>query len=163
MKRSVAYSQVHISKLMSPSHIHPVGRVHAGDIMQIMYDAARKVANKHAGTDVTAIRVDEMVFLSPIRVGAVISCHAYLTFVGKTSMDIEVNLYVEGLEPSKAALTSYFTMVALDANQNPTPCPELDLITEAEKVRFEDGKQRYNRRHQSIDTSLSHSTDKNNH
>ena len=94
--------------------------------MQIMYDAARDVASKHADTNVTAIRVDEMVFLSPIRVGTVISCHAYLAFTGKTSMDVKVNLYVEGLEPSKAALTSYFTMVALDKNQHPTTFPELD-------------------------------------
>lgn len=147
MKKSVAYSEVHISKLISPSHTHPGGRVHAGEIMQLMYDAAQKVANKHAGTDVTAIRVDEMVFLHPLRVGTVISCHAYLTFVGKTSMDVEVSLYTEGLQPSKAALISYFTMVALDDNQHPTAVPELEVTTDAEKLRYQEGEQRYNLHH----------------
>lgn len=147
MKKSIAYSEVRISKLVSPSHTHPGGRVHAGEIMQTMYDAAQKVASKHAGTDVTAIRVDEMVFLHPLRVGTVISCHAYLTFVGKTSMDVEVRLYVEGLEPSKAALISYFTMVALDDNQQPTIVPKLEIKTDAEKLRYEEGRQRYNIHH----------------
>jgi acyl-CoA hydrolase len=145
--KNVAYSEVHISKLISPSHTHPGGRVHAGEIMQTMYDAAQKVASKHAGMDVTAIRVDEMIFLHPLRVGTVISCHAYLTFVGKTSMDVEVSLYVEGLEPSKAALISYFTMIALNDQQQPTPVPELKVITVAEKARYNEGKQRYNLHH----------------
>jgi len=147
MKKTIAYSEVHISKLMSPSHTHPTGRIHAGQIMQIMYDAARKVSSKHAGSDVTAIRVDEMVFLHPLRVGTVLTCNACLTFVGKTSMDVEVNVYVEGLEPSKAALTSYFTMVALDEHQQPTLVPALELTTEAEKVRYAEGKQRYTLHH----------------
>lgn len=147
MKKNVADSEVHISKLINPSHKFPGGRVHAGEIMQIMYDAARQVATKHAGTTVTAIRVDEMVFLHPMRVGTVLTCHAYITFIGKTSMDIEVNLYVEGLEPSKAALTSYFTMVALDEQNHPVTVPELNLTTDAEKIKFEAGKQRYTLHH----------------
>jgi len=148
MNKTIAYSEVHISKLISPSYTYPTGRVHAGEIMQIMYDAARKVAIKHAGSrDVTVIRVDEMVFLHPMCVGTVLTCHACLTFVGKTSMDVEVNVYVEGLGASKAALTSYFTMIALDEHQHPTPVPKLELITEAEKRRFTEGEQRYNLHH----------------
>lgn len=147
MKKNIAYSEVHISKLISPSHTHPGGRVHAGEIMQMMYDAAQQVASKHAGTDVTAIRVDEMIFLHPLRVGTVISCHAYLTFVGKTSMDVEVSLDVEGLGPSKAALISYFTMVALDDNQQPTSVPKLEVITKAEQLRYDEGKKRYELHH----------------
>jgi len=149
MKKTIAYSEVHISKLMSPSYAYPAGRVHAGEIMQIMYDAAKKVASKHACSDVTAIRVDEMVFLHPLRVGTVLTCNAYLTFVGKTSMDVEVNIYVEGLGLSKSALTSYFTMVALDENHQPTPVPELELVTEVEKDRYAEGKQRYTLHHAS--------------
>jgi len=150
MKKNVSYSEVNISKLISPSPAQPTGRVHAGEIMQMMYDAARKVASKHAGTDVTAVRVDEMIFLHPLRVGTVITCHACLTFVGKTSMDVEVSLYVEGLEPSKAALKSYFTMVALDDSQHPIAVPELELTTDAEKKRFEEGRQRYHLHHKNI-------------
>lgn len=154
MKKTVAYSEVHISKLVSPSPKYPTGRVHAGEMMQLMYDTARQAATKHAGTHVTAIRVDEMVFLHPARVGTVLTCHAYLTFTGKTSMDIEVNLYVEGLEPSKAALTSYFTMVALDEHHQPTIVPELELTNDAERIRFQEGKERYTLHHTAKKNSL---------
>ncbi|WP_425058253.1 hypothetical protein SCACP_28970 [Sporomusa carbonis] len=144
MKHTIAHSQIHFSKLMSASHSHPAGRVYAGEIMQLMYNAAHKVASRHAGTDVTAVRVDEMVFLNPIQVGTVISCHAFLTHVGRTSMEVEVNLYLEGLSATKPALSAFFVMIALDENQRPTPVPGLELTNETERLRFKEGRQRYN-------------------
>lgn len=116
MKHSIAYSEVHSSKIMSASPSHPAGRVYAGEIMQMMYNVAHKVASQHSSTDVTAARVDEIVFLHPILVGTVISCHALLTYVGRTSMEVKVNLYLEGIPSTEPAFTAYFVMVALDDN-----------------------------------------------
>lgn len=147
MKHPVAYSEVHVTKILSASPSHPAGRVYAGEIMQLMYDTAHKAAYQHAGTDVTAVRVDEMVFLTPLHVGSAVSCHALLTHVGKTSMEIQVNLYIEGLFETKPALSAYFVMVALSQQQQPTTVPELELITEEEKIRFEAARQRYLQHH----------------
>jgi acyl-CoA hydrolase len=146
MPKTVADSEVRFSKQMIPPRAKPVGRVHAGDIMQLMYNAAHKVAHKHAGCDVTAVRVDEMVFLRPLYKGAVVRAHAFLTFVGRTSMEVEVNLYDEDLADSKAVLTAYFVMVALDEAQRPKPVPPLLLASITEKARFAAGQERYSSR-----------------
>jgi acyl-CoA hydrolase len=142
MSKTVAQSETHFSKLISPSQSNPAGRVYAGEIMQIMYNAAHKVAHQHSDSDVTAAKVDEMVFLHPAFVGTVITCHAFLTFVGKTSMEVEVNLYSEGLSPTTPILSSYFVMVAMDEH-HPKAVPALELTNDAERARFEAGKQRY--------------------
>lgn len=142
MKHPVSYSEYHFSKIVNASTSHPAGRVYAGEIMQMLYNAAHRVAQHHSGTEVTAVRIDEMVFLTPIHVGNVISCHAKLTYVGNTSMEVEVNLYLDALHGNKPALSAYFVMVALNADQQPTPVPALDLISELERARFEAGRQR---------------------
>ncbi len=144
MSQSVADSEIRFSQL--PSRIKPLGRVHAGDIMQMMYDAAHKVAQKHSGTDVTAVKVEEMVFLHPLHKGDMLTVHAFLTFVGKTSMEVGVNLYVSDLPEEKVALTACFVMVALDGKQRPSPVPPLLLTSEAEKIRFAEGRRCYDAR-----------------
>lgn len=144
MSQSVADSEIRFSQL--PSRIKPLGRVHAGDIMQMMYDAAHKVAQKHSGTDVTAVKVEEMVFLHPLHKGDMLTVHAFLTFVGNTSMEVGVNLYVSDLPEEKVALTACFVMVALDGKQRPSPVPPLLLTSEAEKIRFAEGRRRYDAR-----------------
>ncbi|MDR7868632.1 MAG: acyl-CoA thioesterase [Sporomusaceae bacterium] len=143
MAKTVADSEVRFSKNLVPTRAHPGGRVNAGEIMQMMYNAAHKAAQKHSGTDVTAIAVDEMVFLNPLHVGSVVTVHAFLTFTGRTSMEVEVNLYLEDLPTTKAVLTSYFVMVALDEQQRPVAVPALQLTGDEEENRFAEGQRRY--------------------
>ncbi len=112
----------------------------------MLYNAAHKVAQKHAGSDVTAIRVEEMLFLQPLHYGSLVAGHAFLTFVGNTSMEVKVDLYLDDWVDSSPLLTSYFVMVALDENQHPKQVPALELVDAQEKELFEEGKQRYQQR-----------------
>lgn len=131
---------------MLSSRTKLAGRVRAGEIMQMLYNAAHKVAQKHAGSDVTAIRVEEMLFLKPLHYGSLVAGHAFLTFVGNTSMEVKVDLYLDDWIDSSPLLTSYFVMVALDENQHPKKVPALELIADQEKELFAEGKQRYQQR-----------------
>ncbi len=146
MAKTVADSEVRFSKQIVPTRANPGGRVHAGEIMQMLYNAAHKAAQKHSGTDVTAVAVDEMVFLHPLHMGTVVTAHAFLTFTGKTSMEVEVNLYTEDLPETTAVLTAYFVMVALDAQQHPIPVPALEPKNDDERKRFDEGQRRYGAR-----------------
>lgn len=143
--KTVADSEVRFVKQLIPTRSKPAGRMLAGDLMQVMYDAAHKVAHKHSGTDVTAVKVDEMVFLHPLHKGNALTVHAFLTFVGKSSMEVAVKVSVSDLPRNEEALTAYFVMVALN-EQRPTPVLPLQLATEAEKARFAEGQRRYNSR-----------------
>lgn len=146
MSLSVKYSEHRFSKVMLSSRAKLAGRVRAGEIMQMLYNAAHKVAQKHAGSDVTAIRVEEMLFLKPLHYGSLVTGHAFLTFVGNTSMEVKVNLYLDDWVDASPLLTSSFVMVALDDNQQPKKVPALELSDDQEKERFEAGKQHYQQR-----------------
>lgn len=131
---------------MQPDQANPSGNVHGGEIMKLMDNAAYVVAQRHARTNVVTARVDELIFHQPIYVGNLVTCHAFLTFVNRSSMEVVVTVEVENLfseAPAKCALTAYFTMVALNVGGRPLSVSPLKLVTEEEQVRFEEGRQRH--------------------
>jgi len=133
---------------MLPSQANPAGNVHGGEIMKMMDTAAGVVAKRHARTNVVTARVDQLIFNRPIYVGNLVTCHAHLTFVGRSSMEVAVRVDVEDLDnemPNICALTAYFTMVSLNSNGRSVAVPPLNLVSEEERARFEEGRQRHER------------------
>lgn len=144
--KTIGDSAVDISMVMLPHQANVAGNVHGGEIMKLMDNAAYVVAHRHARSNVVTARVDELTFHQPIYVGNLVNCHAHLSFVGKSSMEVSVVVEVEDLfkdAPRKCALTALFTMVSLNAGGHTCAVPALELTTDAERVRFEEGKLRY--------------------
>lgn len=144
--KTVASSALIMSVVMQPDQANPSGNVHGGEIMKLMDNAAYVVAQRHARTNVVTARVDELIFHQPIFVGNLVTCHAFLTFVNRSSMEVVVTVEVEDLfseASAKAALSAYFTMVALNVGGKPLSVSPLKLETEEEKIRFEAGQQRH--------------------
>lgn len=144
--KTVADSAVVMSEVMQPHQANPRGNVHGGEIMKLMDNAAYVVAHRHARTNVVTARVDELTFHEPIYVGNLVTCHAYLTFVGRSSMEVAVFVDVEDLyseNSTKKALSAYFTMVALNAGGKTIAVSPLELQSEEEQRRYEEGKKRY--------------------
>jgi acyl-CoA hydrolase len=144
--KTVAHSRAIMSQVMLPSQANPAGNVHGGEIMKMMDTTAYVVAARHAHTNIVTARLDELVFHTPIYVGALVTCKGEIIFVGRTSMEVFVTVEAEYLEeekPPQVALTAYFTMVSLDENGVPCQVPRLILTTPEEKKRFQEGKERY--------------------
>jgi acyl-CoA hydrolase len=144
--KTIRESAVTMSMVMLPHQANVAGNVHGGEIMKLMDNAAYVAAHKHARANVVTARVDELIFHQPIYVGNLVTCHAHLTFVGKSSMEVSVvveveDLYKEGSQ--KCALTALFSMVALNAGGHPTTVPPLELITEQEQLVFAEAEKRY--------------------
>jgi acyl-CoA hydrolase len=134
-----------MSQLMLPSQANVAGNVHGGEIMKLMDSAAGSVARKYARSNVVTARVDELQFHEPIFVGALVTVTATVAYVGKTSMEVVVTVDVEDLESDsepKRALSSYFTMVALDKHGRPREVPPLQPETEEEKLLYEEIRRR---------------------
>ena len=146
MSKTIDYSKTVMSQVMMPNHANSEGNVHGGEIIKLMDNAAYVVARKHARYNVVTARVDELQFHLPVYVGNLITCQAKLVFVGNSSMEVSVKVKVENLDSDKSprtALTAFFTMVALDDEENPVSVPDLELKTEAQKQAFVEGRQRY--------------------
>lgn len=139
-------SEIVISSLMLPNRLNAAGKVHGGEIMKMMDEAAGISAMKHAGSNAVTARVDELMFKYPIHVGELVICHAKVIYVGRTSMEVLVRADVDNFlkgEPVKTALTALFTLVALDDNGRPREVPKLVLESDEEYRLFEEGKSRH--------------------
>ncbi len=144
-ERTVGHSSVVMAQLMLPHQANLAGYVHGGEVMKIMDNAAGVVAARHAHTNVVTVRVDNIFFLKPVRVGDVLLVHASLTFVGHSSMEIRVEVETENIaqEKKQKALTANFIYVSLDKTGKPTEVPPLLITTEEEERLFKEGRQRY--------------------
>lgn len=138
-------TKIVMSQVMLPSQANVAGNVHGGEIMKLMDTAAGAVAKKYARGNVVTARVDELQFHLPVFVGAMVTMTATIAYVGRTSMEVVVTVDVEDLESVTEpirALSSYFTMVALDKAGKPRPLPPLLLETEEEKELYEEAKRK---------------------
>ena len=61
-----------------------------------------------------------------------------ITYVRRTSMEVQADTYIEDLEERRTHINqAFFTMVALDENDRPAPVPGLILETEEERAAWE--------------------------
>ena len=77
---------------MGVAQANLMGNVHGGEIMKLIDTAAGIAASRHAGGPAVTVSLDQMSFLSPVRVGNVVFVHASVDDVGRTSMDVSVGL-----------------------------------------------------------------------
>ena len=146
MKKTVKESKICIGNLMEPQQANVSGNVHGGEIMKLMDNTAGIVAHRHARSNTVTARVDGLEFIKPIHIGNLVTFEGRLTYVGRSSMEVLVEVYVEDLEvenSKKLALTGYFTMVALDEEEGPKKVPELLPETPEEEKLFSQGEERY--------------------
>lgn len=143
--RSVAYSRSSTRRLMELIDANAHGNVHGGVIMRMVDESAAIVAIKHSQcpTVVTA-RVDRFDFLAPAYIGNVVTINCEMNYVGRTSMEVGVEVMAEDLITGEVRhiASSYVIYVALGANGKPTPVPPLVPADDAEKALIERARRR---------------------
>lgn len=134
--KSVNYSRTTITELMIPAYANFGGKIHGGILLSLMDKVAYACASKHAGTYVVTVTVEGVHFLQPIEVGELVSLHASINYVGRSSMVVGIRVIAENVRTGtqKHTNTSYFTMVAKDDQGKPTEVPPL-LLEDKEDIR----------------------------
>jgi len=141
-----------LAAMMLPSQANSRGTVHGGEIMKMMDSSAVAAAVKFCKIGVVTARVDELQFMHPIHIADYVTCMARVVYVGRTSLEVFVRVTVEnlrGTEGMKRALEAYFTLVALDENEKPTPVKPFTPSTPLEREQWEYVAQRRARQAQS--------------
>jgi acyl-CoA hydrolase len=137
-------SQATINQLMSLTDANVYGNVHGGVVMKMADDAGAIVATRHSRSIVVTVAVDSLTFLSPIYVGNLVTFTAALSYVGRTSMEVEV--LVEAEDPLTGEKThtntAYLVYVALDEDGRPSEVPPLIPETDEERERMAKGEKR---------------------
>lgn len=136
--KSVNYSRTTITELMIPAYANFGGKIHGGILLSLMDKVAYACASRHAGSYVVTVSVEGVNFLQPIEVGELVSLHASINYVGRSSMVVGIRVMAENVRTGEQrhTNTSYFTMVAKDENGKPTEVPLLLLENKEDIRRF---------------------------
>ena len=142
--RRVQESAFTLSQFMLPEHSNSQGRVHGGVVLKLCDECGGIVAARHARRPVVTVTVDSVTFHRPIELGSLLLIHGRLTYVGTTSLEVELRVESENLLTGEVVHTNsaFFVYVALDENHRPTPVPTLEVDTDAERRRFAEGRDR---------------------
>ena len=135
-------SAVETRYLLMPQQANPHGTAFGGAIMAWIDMVAAMAAQRHCGREVVTAGIDSLVFKEPIRIGDQVALKATVNYVGRTSMEVGVQVTREDPYGGEAviATTAHLTFVALDQNKRPTEVPPIAPQTQQEKRRYENAK-----------------------
>src|ERR1700736_2651442 len=160
--RSIAYSRSTTRRMMGLQDANVQGNGHGGVIMRMVDEAAAIVALKHSqNPTVVTARVERFDFLAPAFIGDVVSVHCEMHYVGRTSMEVGVEVIAEDVisGENRHIATSYVIYVAVDENRKPIPVPPLAPADDAEQAIVERARLRRMHR-QKIDEELKRGKEK---
>lgn len=134
----VRYSQTTITELMIPAYANFGGKIHGGILLSLMDKVAYACASKHSSNYCVTVTVDKVEFLQPVEVGELVSLHASVNYVGRSSMVVGIRVEALNVKThvTKHTNSSFFTMVAKDDNDKPTLVPKLILENREDVKRF---------------------------
>ena len=137
-------SAVETRYLLMPHEANPYGTAFGGVIVAWIDMVASMAAQKHCGKEVVTASIDSLSFKEPIYVGEHVVLKAAVNYVGRTSMEVGVQVRREdpATGSSTIATTAHLTFVALDSDKKPTPVAPILPKTEDEKRRYENAKLR---------------------
>lgn len=140
----VSASRTTIVQLMNPEHANNHGNVHGGWIMKLIDEAGGLACMRHAQRRVVTVAVDTLTFRQPILLGNLVTVMAEVSYVGRTSMEVEAQVFAEDvIQGTKTHTnTAYLVYVALDETGRPVAVPPLIPETDAHRQRMEAGRQR---------------------
>ncbi len=142
--KTIAESETTLSEVMMPVNANHYGSVHGGTILKLVDEAAFVVATKHARKNVVMASMDHIVFKHPVNIGDMLNIKARLCYVGRSSMEVEVEIEAEKLKEGRILKigSAHLTMVALDERGKPTSVPKIILRTDEEKLKSKQALER---------------------
>ncbi|MRR32131.1 acyl-CoA thioesterase [bacterium] len=142
--KPISASKIQLAQMMQPEHANSQGNVHGGWIMKLADEAGALASTRHAGHRTVTVAMDRMVFRQPIRIGDLVILEAEITYAGRTSMEVEVQVVAENPVTGERihTNTAYLVYVAIDDDGRPTQIPPLLAETDAEKKRMAEAEQR---------------------
>lgn len=147
--RFVSDSEVETVHIVRPNHLNGAERLFGGVLMQWIDEVGGLVAKRHAKTNVVTASVDRLQFLKGAYLKDVVVLQGKITHVGRTSMEVKVESYIEDVEGNQTLINrAYLTMVGVDKNDKPTMVPDLRLCTDEERKEWDKAERRMEARKQ---------------
>jgi acyl-CoA thioesterase YciA len=115
--------EVVIRTIAMPADSNANGDIFGGWLVSQMDLGGAVLARATAHSRVTTVAIDGMAFLRPVNVGDVVTCYARLLGIGRTSMKIDIEVWVQRSTDNALLRVTEgkFTYVAIDAGGRPHP------------------------------------------
>lgn len=143
MEKRVSESRTEQVQILSQGSLNGYKRLFGGKLMEWIDVVAAVTARRHSGKNVTTAAVDSLEFKSAAYANDTLVLVGYITYTGRTSMEVCVKTYVESLDGERKLINkAYVIMVALDEEEKPTEVPKLIVETPEEKAEWEQAVKR---------------------
>jgi acyl-CoA hydrolase len=124
--RPMHNSLIEMTELVMPNDTNPHGTLSGGRLMHWIDVAGAMAAMRHARRRVVTVAIDEVAFRAPIPQGHMVLLEAIVTCVGRTSMEVRVEVHGEDPVSGKVShtTTAHLVFVALEQGE-PVEVPGL--------------------------------------
>jgi acyl-CoA hydrolase len=121
LETRIAQSETRIFKAVFPNTTNHYDTLFGGMAMSLMDEVAFITATRFSRKRMVTVSSSRIDFNQPIPAGTIIELIGRVIRVGKTSVDVEVNIYVEEMYAyhREKAIRGTFTMVAIDEQKHP--------------------------------------------
>lgn len=137
MEKAVSQSSTEQVHIIMPAHSNGCGRLFGGQLLEWIDIVAAVCARRHSEHNVVTVCIDGLDFAAPAFIDQIVVLHADITYVGRTSMEVRVDSYVEDAHGVRTPINrAYLVLVALDSNGKPAAVPSLLCETAGEEAEY---------------------------
>ncbi len=119
--------EMSLRSLAMPADTNPAGDIFGGWLLSQMDIAGGLMSRQYSRGRTVTIAINGMTFHKPVFVGDVVCCYTAIERVGRTSLEVRVQVWVvrEADASERVKVTEgLFTYVAVDADRTPRPIPQ---------------------------------------
>ena len=122
LEERIKASETRIFKAVIPSTTNHYDILFGGMAMNLMDEVAFITSTRFSRQMMVTVSSDKIDFKKPIPAGTIIELIGTVIHVGKTSLKVRVDVFIEQMYSlhREKAITGVFTFVALDENKKPT-------------------------------------------
>ena len=119
----IAASETRIFKAVFPNTTNHYDTLFGGTAMHLMDEVAFITATRFSRQKMVTVSSDKIDFTKPIPAGTIIELVGVVSKVGRTSLKVKVDIYIEEMysEHREKAITGMFSLVAIDEHKHPIP------------------------------------------
>src|SRR2546421_12403760 len=95
--KTAASTRTDMTEIMTPNDANFIGKVFGGVMLSKMDLCAYVTASRFSGEICVTASIDRVDFHEPIEVGEVVKMTGFVTYVGRTSVEVTIEVYAENI------------------------------------------------------------------
>ncbi|SEM03845.1 Acyl-CoA hydrolase [bacterium A37T11] len=126
LEERIAQSETHIFKAVFPNTTNHYDTLYGGTAMAMMDEVAFIAGTRFCRKRLVTVSSDRIDFTKSIPAGTIVELVARVVHVGRTSLKVHIEIFVERMYElhRELAITGTFTFVAIDEHKEPIPVME---------------------------------------